>query len=182
MPRTQGQGGLPGIVRGAGIGRRDAAVLVDRLNRDGSRIASRFGLVYRGIVAERPRVRGRYGICYEDGLIKIRLHHATRGTPLKYSSLVNTLCHELAHLKHFDHGEAFRSFYADLLSWARRESIYRPARRGRPVDPPDIGDCGVDPEVRRRFLDRMRAAAEGSPELTVPSLPGGQLPLFPEEV
>ena len=59
-------------------------------------------------------------------LIKIRLRHATTGRPLKYSSLVNTLCHELAHLRHFDHGLRFRAFYQELLAFARAEGIYRP--------------------------------------------------------
>jgi hypothetical protein len=73
------------------LDRAGARELIGRLNRDGRRIAEHFRLAYRAIVAERPSARGHYGICYEDGLIKIRLQHATRRTPLKYSSLVHTL-------------------------------------------------------------------------------------------
>jgi hypothetical protein len=76
--------------------------------------------------AERANVKRRYGVCYSDGTIRIRLRHATSGNPLKYSSLVNTLCHELAHLKHFNHGPGFQTFYAEILGWARRENIYQP--------------------------------------------------------
>jgi hypothetical protein len=45
---------------------------------------------------------------------------------------VNTLCHELAHLKHFNHGPNFQAFYAKILSWARQEGIYRPGALPRP--------------------------------------------------
>jgi len=110
-----------------------------RLNRDAAVIAARFGLRYRSVEAEAARVKRRYGICYSDGTIRIRLRHATTGKPLKYSSLINTLCHELAHLKHFDHGYDFRSFYAVILEYARDRGIYRPSRRAAaaPISPRD---------------------------------------------
>ena len=100
--------------------------LIARLRRDGAALAARFGLRYRAIEAERPRVKRRYGVCYADGTIRIRLRHAATGEPLKYSSLVNTLCHELAHLKHFNHGLRFQSFYRQILEYARAARIYAP--------------------------------------------------------
>jgi hypothetical protein len=100
--------------------------LMRRLNRDAADIARHFGLRYRSIEAERANVTSRYGICYDDGVIKIRLRHAVSGKPLRYSSLVNTLCHELAHLRHFNHGERFRLFYREVLEYARSERLYRP--------------------------------------------------------
>jgi len=127
--------------------RRTSRALIERLNRDAERIARRFALRYRSITAERAGVTSRYGVCYSDGAIKIRLRHATTGRPLKYSSLVNTLCHELAHLKHFNHGVRFRAFYLQLLEHARSEGIYAPrprrdpaltpppARKRRPAEP-----------------------------------------------
>jgi predicted metal-dependent hydrolase len=117
--------------------RRTVRMLVERLNRDAERIARHFGLEYRSIEAERANVTSRYGVCYADGGIKIRLRHAVTGRALKYSSLVNTLCHELAHLRHFNHGERFKTFYFQLLEFARVEGIYRPgpAQRPRPARP-----------------------------------------------
>ena len=100
-----------------------------RLNRDAQRIAWRFGLNYRSIEPERANVKNRFGICYEDGVIKIRLRHAVTGRPLRYSSLVSTLCHELAHLRYFNHGVRFRVFNMELLEFAREQGIYRPGRR-----------------------------------------------------
>jgi len=103
--------------------------LIARLNRDAEQIAWRFGLNYRSIEPERANVKRRYGICYEDGVIKIRLRHAVTGRPLRYSSLVSTLCHELAHLRHFHHGVRFRAFKMELLEFAREQGLYRPGRQ-----------------------------------------------------
>ncbi len=100
-----------------------------RLNRDAERIALRFQLRYQSIEPERPQVKRRYGICYSDGRIFIRLRHVSTGRPLRYSSLVNTLCHELAHLRHMNHGPRFKIFYLKVLEWARSEGIYRPGAR-----------------------------------------------------
>jgi predicted metal-dependent hydrolase len=113
--------------------RATSRALIERLNRDAARIARRFTLRYRSITAERGNVKSRYGICYSDGAIKVRLRHATTGRPLKYSSLVNTLCHELAHLRYFNHGVRFRVFYLQLLEYARREEIYQPATHRGPT-------------------------------------------------
>jgi len=106
--------------------RGEGRALIEQLNRDAARIAARFGLRYRAIEAERAGVTRRYGVCFADGGIRIRLRHAATGRALKYSSLVNTLCHELAHLRHFNHGPRFKAFYYRLLDFARVEGIYRP--------------------------------------------------------
>jgi len=123
--------------------RATVRALVERLNRDAAQIAAHFSLSYHSIEGERPRVRRRYGVCYADGRIRIRLRHNATGEALKYSSLVNTLCHELAHLKHFNHGERFKAFYLRLLEYARGQGIYQPsppalrgaASRGSPAAP-----------------------------------------------
>jgi len=100
--------------------------LIDRLRSDGRRIAAHFGLAYEGIDPENARVKRRYGSCHSDGRIKIRLTHVRTGRPLKYSSMIDTLCHELAHLKHFNHGPRFKAFYFRILDWAREQGIYSP--------------------------------------------------------
>jgi hypothetical protein len=89
-------------------------------------LAPRFRLQYRTIEPERPGINEHYGICYDDGTIRIRLRHARTGRVLKESSLVDTLCHELAHLRHMDHGLAFRRLYARILDAARVVGHYRP--------------------------------------------------------
>jgi hypothetical protein len=148
--------------------RRTARTLLGRLRADADRICVRFGLRYTAIEAERANVKRRYGICYSDGTIKIRLRHATTGEPLKYSSLVSTLCHELAHLRHFDHSPRFHDFYQELLRWARREGIYRPARRR-----PALAAVGSAADGRREAGVAPREPGPAAPP------PGPvQLPLF----
>ena len=179
FPQVRGRGKSSGKVSGPSalaLRREQRKALMERLQSDGARIAAHFGLTCRGIVAERPGVVGHYGICYEDGLIKIRLQHATRGTPLKYSSLVNTLCHELAHLKFFDHQESFRRLYARLLAWARAQGIYRPRRTD------SAPDCRLNPAERREILGWFRAALAGSAQPPTEQPPSrGQLALFPHD-
>lgn len=130
--------------------RRSARQLLEHLNRDAERIAAAFGLRYRAIEAERAHVKRRYGVCYSDGTIRIRLRHATSGRPLKYSSLISTLCHELAHLRHFHHGPSFRRYNARILAWARAHGIYRPGRRVVALEAPAqgarLGGPAVSPE------------------------------------
>lgn len=138
--------------------RRTKRDLIDRLNRDAERIAEQFGLRYKSIVAERANVTSRYGACFEDGTIKIRLRHAVTGKSLKYSSLVNTLCHELAHLRYFHHGERFKVFYQRLLDYARAQKLYRP---GSPA-----------PRAPERIAARSAPPAPEGPRLPV------QLALF----
>lgn len=127
--------------------RKARAELVARLNRDGALIAAHFGLRYRSIEAERANVKNRYGICYSDGTIKIRLRHVTTGKPLKYSSLIATLCHELAHIRHFNHGLRFRRFNQEVLEFARAQGIYRPRR---------AGPAARAPEPTRRVVTEAR--------------------------
>jgi hypothetical protein len=140
--------------------------LIARLNLDGEQIARHFGLRYKSITAERANVKNRYGSCFEDGAIKIRLRHAVTKKPLKYSSLVNTLCHELAHLRYFHHGERFKVFYWQILEYARQQRIYRPTGPGaRPA-----------PQRRQREQPAM-APRPAAPEAAKPRAPV-QLGLF----
>ncbi len=144
---------------------------VERLNRDAERIARRFGLRYRAIEAESARVKRRYGICYTDGTIRIRLRHAVSGRPLRYSSLVNTLCHELAHLRHFNHGARFKRFYLAVLEFARREGFYRPGEPAPAACPAERAPArAASPRRERRpgpvqlglFADRIGTGGGGS--------------------
>ena len=148
----------------SGKNQKDRAItrsLIARLNRDAEQIAWRFGLRYRSIEPERANVKNRFGICYEDGVIRIRLRHAVTGRPLHYSSLVSTLCHELAHLRHFHHGVRFRVFNMELLEFAREQGIYRPSRRASkseaaPVCEQRITEQAETSAARRRERDEHR--------------------------
>jgi len=104
---------------------------IRRLGLRAESLALHFGLKYLRIEPEVEGVVEHYGVCYSDGLIRIRLRHAKTGRLLKESSLMDTLCHELAHLEHFDHSIRFRRFHRRILDEARRRGWYRPgpARR-----------------------------------------------------
>jgi hypothetical protein len=126
---------------------------MDRLRGWGVRLAREFELAWKSLEAERDGVTEHYGICYEDGVIRIRLRHALTGRLLKESSLVDTLCHELAHLRHLDHGPRFRRLYERILRRARELGLYRPGRtRTRPRQGSLFPDerCGAVARGERR--------------------------------
>jgi hypothetical protein len=100
--------------------------MMRQLRSWGEELGRRFGLQYKSLEKEREGVNGHFGVCYEDGVIRIRLRHATTGRLLKESSLVDTLCHELAHLRYLDHSLRFRRLYEEILDTARRLGYYRP--------------------------------------------------------
>jgi hypothetical protein len=107
--------------------------VVRQLRSWGGVLADDFGLHCTRLEAEHEGVTAHYGICYEDGTIRIRLRHARTGNLLKESSLVDTLCHELAHLRHMDHGPRFRRLYQRILDRARLLGFYRPGPGGPPA-------------------------------------------------
>ena len=134
-----------------------------RLRRHADLLARAFDLPLRSVDAESPRVRRRYGICFADGRIRIRLHQVRTPELLKYSVMVDTLCHELAHLRHLNHGQRFWRLYRRILAYARRQGIYRP---------------GPEPSAPRvtPFAGLPRAVTRAVPvERPAPS---GQLTLF----
>ena len=117
--------------------------MIGKLRAMAVALTAQFRLRPASIDAEAEGVVRHYGICYADGRIRIRLRHATTGRLLKESSLVDTLCHELAHLRHFDHSPRFRAFYERVLADARRRGWYRPgpvAAGGR-----DASFCEIAP-------------------------------------
>ena len=128
------------------IRQREDDQAMEKLRGWGRQLCDLHGLRFRSIDPEREGVTQHYGICYEDGSILIRLRHARSGRLLKESSLVDTLCHELAHLRHLDHSIRFRRLFEKILDDARELGIYRP---GQPADrrPTQLslfaGGCGI---------------------------------------
>ncbi len=100
--------------------------IMNKLRRWGIELGRIFDLQYTSLAAEREGVTSHYGVCYEDGAIRIRLRHARTKRLLKESSLVDTLCHELAHVRYLNHGLRFRRLYREILDQARRLGHYRP--------------------------------------------------------
>lgn len=119
---------------------------MSRLREQGTVLCREFGLAWSALEPEAEGVTEWYGICYEDGVIRIRLRHARTGRLLKESSLVDTLCHELAHLRHLDHGAGFRRLYQRILRRARKLGYYRPgpgAPRPKQASLFPVSSCGA---------------------------------------
>ena len=100
--------------------------LLARIRRDAKRISKRFKLRYLDVTTEPPDVRDRYGSCDGERVIRIRLHKLKDGRFMKYWNLINTLCHEMAHLRHMDHSKHFKELNQQILAWARTTRIYDP--------------------------------------------------------
>ena len=110
----------------------DYLELVERLRGDAMRVAKVFKLPGFDLDADRADARDRYGLCFSDGRIRIRLVHVRTGHSLKYSALIDTVVHELAHLRYMDHGPRWEALYGRMLEWCRKQGIYEP----RPVGVP----------------------------------------------
>lgn len=130
--------------------------LLERLDQDARRLASRFRLRLARLDPESLRVKRRFGSCDSDGVIRIRLRNRRNGEYLKYSSLAATLCHELAHLRFMDHGVDFRSLYTEILQFARATEIYRP-RVVLPSGEISLRRAALNPRRRRRSAPRRPA-------------------------
>ena len=107
-------------------GRMSENQLLARIRRDARRISKRFKLEYLDVITEPDEVRDRYGSCDADRVIRIRLHKLRDGRFMRYWNLVNTLCHEMAHLKYMNHGKNFKELNKRILAWARVARIYVP--------------------------------------------------------
>lgn len=132
-PQTLFRFARPGPSRG-GLPREECDGLVERLGADARRIAERFSLPPFALDADRPNATERYGQCDTEGRITVRLVHARTGRPLRYSALIDTVIHELAHLRYMNHGPRWEALYHGMLEWARSEGIYEP--RSCAAEPP----------------------------------------------
>lgn len=146
--------------------RQEDEQLLKRLRTDARRIASSFGMEWRSLGRTRRDAR-LYGVCDTEGNIRIRLRSLHTGKLLRYSSLVATLCHELAHLRHFDHGPQFTDLYQRMLDFSRQQGIYAPLARGVARARREAGRQ-VRPDLAAAAPPRRRKRSDSR-----------QLPLFP---
>jgi hypothetical protein len=153
----------------------DYLALVERLRSDAMRVAKVFKLPGFELDADRADARDRYGLCFSDGRIRVRLVHVRTGHSLKYSALIDTVVHELAHLRYMDHGPRWESLYRRMLEWCRKQGIYEPRpvtipreERPRPTPAPRAEQLALfaPPRARR---STSRGAAAVSARVAPPS-------------
>ena len=155
MQRLKQLAKRPPVPLSASQQRADEDIAVLRMLRDWATVLCKeFNLELLGIFAEQEHVTEWYGICYEDGEIRIRLRHAVTGRLLKESSLCDTLCHELAHLRYLDHSVRWSKLYRRILDRARELGYYRPG-------PAYLGPIQLDLFDQRCWTQRA-AARRGS--------------------
>jgi len=92
--------------------------ILGRLRRKARRLAADFRLKRHRIEQADPRT-SLAGSCSSEGEILIRLHRLNTRRRLSHRWLLDTLCHELAHLRHMDHGRKFRQLHREILDRAR---------------------------------------------------------------
>lgn len=142
--------------------RQEDALLLERLRACAHLIGAPFGLAARSLEKTRRDAR-LFGSCDTDGNIRIRLRSRVTGRLLSYAGLVATLCHELAHLRHFGHDAAFVRLYRALLGFARANGLSgRGARARGPIAgaPARAGAVAASAPPRRRRADAARDRAE----------------------
>jgi len=107
-------------------GKEQAARILAEIDRDVKPIVEHFRIPYNALkesIAEQSLGfnRGAGGI--------ISLNVRQKADPMafrKYSAVMATMIHELAHVRHMNHGPMFRQFEMELMAWAREKGIYRP--------------------------------------------------------
>jgi hypothetical protein len=106
-------------------GKEEVAAILGKLKRDVQPILKAFALRFQTI--KESVAEGSLG--FNRGRHTIALNVRGKANPMKlrkYSAIMRTMIHELAHLRHMNHGRQFQDFDAELLLWARENGIYRP--------------------------------------------------------
>jgi predicted metal-dependent hydrolase len=93
------------------------------------KVSKHFGLKYNTIVPETRKLARCYGECRSTpkGMnIFVRVHQLKNPRrPLAASTILRTLAHEMAHLKHWGHGPAHRAFTREIVEYIK-ELEYMP--------------------------------------------------------
>ncbi len=106
--------------------------LLRRLRTDAAHLEVRFGLPRHDRDTERAGARNEHRWCHEDGGIHIRLVNAGTGRIPRYSALVDTMVHELDHLRCMNLGPRWHALDWTMPERKRPEDICERARSGRP--------------------------------------------------
>jgi predicted metal-dependent hydrolase len=96
---------------------------LDRLKVVASALAKEFHVRYKD-VEELSREAEHFGECViEDRVIRVRLKVHNRNTEMKRSTVVRTLCHEMAHLIETHHTRKFKKIERLMLQLAKHYGV-----------------------------------------------------------
>jgi hypothetical protein len=120
---------------------KNTVVLWKNIHEIADKISKYYGLRYGKILPETRKQAQHYGECTpcdkchraehiderncSDKILYIRVHQLNRpGVPLATSTILRTLAHELAHLRHWGHGKAHRAFEEEIVEYMQEELGY----------------------------------------------------------
>jgi len=101
-------------------------------------VCKEFGLSYGKLLPETRKLIRHLGECYacdrcvanplvsesncNEKIIHIRIHQLkNKNKPLAKLTILSTLAHELAHMKHFTHGKIHRKFEKEIMAFMREK-------------------------------------------------------------
>ena len=113
---------------------KNTVVLWKDIHEIAQKVAKRYGLTYGKIVPETRKQAKHYGECrpcdkcYKaerideincaEKTLFIRVHQLNRPrVPLATSTILDTLAHELAHLREWNHGKAHKAFAEEVAEY-----------------------------------------------------------------
>lgn len=100
-----------------------SVILWKELHEIADKVCKHFGLKYNALLPETRKQVRFYGECVQTSKgknIYIRIHQLGKPKrPLASSTILNTLAHELAHLKYWEHGQKHRDFEGEILDFIR---------------------------------------------------------------
>jgi len=111
-------------------------VLWKDIHEIAQKVCKEFGLTYGKIVPETRKLAQHYGECRpcdkcqnaehinekncSEKILYIRIHQLNRPrVALSTSTILQTLAHEMAHLKVWEHGPTYRAFEEEILEFIR---------------------------------------------------------------
>ncbi len=115
---------------------KNTVVLWKDIHELAQKVCKLYGLTYGQILPETRRQAQHYGECLpcdkcyrathidetncNEKILYIRVHQLNKtSVPLATSTILNTLAHELAHLREWIHGKAHREFQEEIVTYIK---------------------------------------------------------------